>query len=80
MIGYDTYGEQYPTSWDEKEVDLIHSELSIFEGCDGAIEEYREKPDGWPEKTFYRCEKCGKDVTADVLDMDYESWRHGYEA
>ena len=80
MPGYDTHGPQYPTAWDEKELDLIHSEIDIINSCDGVIEEYTEKPNGYPIKVFYRCEGCGKDVTTEVLNYDRDStdWEYDY--
>ena len=83
MIGYDAHGQQYPQEWDEPEFkNIFHSDLSLLETCDGEIEEYTEKPDGWPERVFYRCTKCHVDVTSEVINADRDSadWEYDYEA
>lgn len=81
MIGYDTNGPQTPPKWDEPEFIAMHSELDLFEKCDGEIEEYTEKPEGWPERLLYRCTKCGKNVTNEVVnnDRDTVDWEFDQE-
>lgn len=90
MIGYDTHGAQTPPDWDELPT-LYHDELNSdgfvchgqcdFAPCNGEIEEYTEKTEGWPLRVFYRCTKCNVDVTNEVINKDRDTvdWEFDYE-